>query len=170
MAREYSISRIAAQCHSCGQELAPGSEFVATVREGAQELEREDFCTSCWEARPKEAGNAPELLAEWRSHVPQKQEKKKLLVDDDLLVQFFKRLGDSQEPSRQCFRFVLALVLMRKKVLIYDRLEKLDDGRDAWSMHFRQGAEPATVIDPHMDADAIARVSQQLGEVMEGEL
>jgi hypothetical protein len=170
MAREYSISRLASQCRSCGQELAPGSEFVATVREGAQELEREDFCPPCWEARPREPGSGAEVLAEWRSRVPRKQEKKKLFVDDDLLVQFFKRLADSQEPSRLCFRFVLALVLMRKKVLVYDRLAKLEDGRDAWAMHFRQGQEPATVIDPHLDAEAIARVSQQLGEVLEGEL
>jgi hypothetical protein len=170
MAREYSISKTAAQCRSCGQELAPGSEFVAAVREGAQELEREDFCPTCWEARSRQPNQAPGVLAEWRSRVPQRQEKKKLFVDDELLVRFFNRLADSQEPSRQCFRFVLALVLMRKKVLIYDRLAKLDDGRDAWAMHFRQGQEPATVIDPHMDAEAIARVSQHLGEVLEGEL
>jgi hypothetical protein len=168
MAREYQISKVTGQCRSCQKELAPGSEFVATVREGPQELERQDFCPPCWEARPREEG-AP-VLAEWRSHVPQKQEKKKLLVDDEILVQFFRRLGDSAETSRQGFRFVLALVLMRKRILVYDRLQKLPDGRDAWSMHFRQGQEAATVIDPHLDEESIARVSLQLGEVLEGEL
>jgi hypothetical protein len=131
---------------------------------------REDFCPPCWEARPRDGEAGGAVLAEWRARVPRKQEKKKLFVDDDLLVQFFKRLESSQEPSGQCFRFVLALVLMRKKMLIYDRLAKLPDGRDAWAMHFRQGQEAATVIDPHMDAEAIARVSQHLGEVLEGEL
>jgi len=168
MAREYQISRLAGLCRTCGKELAAGTEFVAAVREGPQELAREDYCLPCWEARQKDADGR--VLAQWRSRVPQKQEKKKLFVDDELLIQFFKRLEDSQEAPRQCFRFVLALVLMRKKILAYDRLQKLEDGRDAWSMHFRHTQEPAVVIDPHMDEESIARASQQLGEVLEGEL
>jgi hypothetical protein len=168
MAREYQISKLAGRCSSCNQELAVGSEFVATVHETPQELARQDLCLPCWQARPADAGSS--VIAEWRSRVPAKQEKKKLFVDDDVLVQFFKRLADSPEPERVCFRFVLGLVLMRKKVLIYDRLQKLEDGREAWNLHFRQGQEPAVVIDPKMAEESIARVSQQLGEVLEGEL
>ena len=168
MAREYQISKLTGRCGACGKELAPGSEFVAAVRERTAELQREDFCPACWEGRQPDQG--PGVLAEWRARVPQKQEKKKLFVNDEILIQFFRRLADSPDPGRVCFRFVLALVLMRKKVLVYDRLRKMEDGRDAWTMHFRHSQEPATVIDPHMDAEAIAKASQQLGEILEGEL
>lgn len=168
MAREYQISKLTGRCRSCNQELPVGGEFVATVHETPQELLREDWCLPCWQARP--AGGNGDVIAEWRARVPARQEKKKLFVDDEVLVQFFQRLADSQEPERVCFRFVLALVLMRKKILIYDRLVKLPDGRDAWNLHFRRGQEPVVVLDPKMDADSIAQVSRQLGEVLEGEL
>ena len=169
MAREYQISKLTGRCVACGKELAPGGEFVAAVREGPAELQRQDFCPPCWEGRAPDQG--PQVLAEWRARVPQKQEKKpKLFVNDDILIQFFHRLADSPDAGRVCFRFVLALVLMRKKVLVYDRLQKQEDGRDAWTMHFRRDQAPVTVIDPHMDAEAIAKASQQLGEVLEGEL
>jgi hypothetical protein len=168
MAKEYQIAKWTGRCSTCGKELSAGCEFVAAVREGGQDLSREDHCPSCWESRPKDAAGA--VLAEWHSRVPRKEEKRKLFVDDEVLIQFFRRLQSEAEPARQSFRFVLGLVLMRKKLLVYDRLEKLPDGRDAWQMHFRRGGEAASVIDPHMDADAIARASQQLGEVLEGEL
>ena len=170
MAREYQISKLTGRCSSCGKELAQGDEFVAAVLPGTgdQEFARQDHCPACWESRPKDGG--PPVLAEWRSRVPQKEEKKKLFVDDEVLIQFFRRLESEDDPARRCFRFVLALVLMRKKLLVYDRLEKLEGGRDAWQMHFRRGGTAATVIDPHLDAEGIARASQQLGEVLEGEL
>lgn len=170
MAREYQISRLTGRCSSCGKELTPGTDFVASILPGTgeEEFSRQDHCPPCWESRAKDAG--PAVLAEWRSRVPQKEEKKKLFVDDEVLIQFFNRLQSEDDPGRRSFRFVLALVLMRKKLLVYDRLEKLADGRDAWRMHFRRGGAAATVIDPHMDAEAISRVSQQLGEVLEGEI
>lgn len=170
MAREYQISRLTGRCSACGKELAPGSDFVASILPAAagEEFHRQDHCPPCWESRAKESGGAS--LAEWRSRVPQKEEKKKLFVDDEVLIQFFSRLGSEDDAARRCFRFVLALVLMRKKLLVYDRLERLEGGRDAWRMHFRRGGEPATVIDPHMDAEGISRASLQLGEVLEGEL
>jgi hypothetical protein len=167
MAREYQISRQTGRCCDCGREIEPGGEFVAAVREVASELQRQDHCPACWDSRAKDGGAA---LAEWRGRAPAKEEKKKLFVDDEVLAQFFRRLDGETNPERQSFRFVLALVLMRKKILIYDRLEKLPDGRDAWRMHFRRGQEQAGVIDPRLDAEGIAQVSRQLGEILETEL
>ena len=169
MAREYQISKLTGRCAACGKELATGEEFVAAVREGPAELLREDFCPPCWDAKPRDQG--PQVLAEWRARVPEKEEKKrKLFVNDDILIQFFHRLENSPDAGRVCFRFVLALVLMRKKLLVYDRLDKREDGGEVWTMHFRRDQAAVSVIDPHMDAEAIAKASQQLGEILEGQL
>lgn len=174
MAREYDITKTAGQCHSCQAPLAPGTDYLATVREDAQGLRREDYCLACAEkgrgAGVEQGPGAEGVLAEWRARVPLKPPKKKLFVDDEVLIQFFRRLADSAEPARVTFRFVLALVLMRKKLLAYDKAGKTPDGRDAWNVHFRGTQEPAVVIDPHMDEAAIAQASQQLTEVLQGEL
>jgi len=169
MAKEYNITKTAGRCVVCEQEIAPGRELMATVREVDEELLREDYCLPCWEKDPKD--DSPELLGLWKTRVPVAKEKKKLLVDDALLVNFFQRLEGVDAPARINFRFVLALVLMRKKLLVYDRGEKRDDGTEIWTMHIRGGNETKyAVVDPHMDEDKIAEVSRQLGEIMEGEL
>ena len=167
MAREYNISKTACLCHSCQKHLEPGSELVATVREAGEELQREDFCLDCWSARPQQADHG--LLGSWHSRVPASTEKKKLLVDDELLVNLFQRLEHTDTAAKANFRFVLALILMRKKLLVYDRTEALE-GQETWVMHLRGDDTPVKVINPHLDDDKTAEVSEQLGQIMEGQL
>ena len=168
MGKEYEIDKTAGRCVVCGELVAPGEELVATVDEVDEELRRADYCLACWEAEAKD--DSPDLLGVWRTRVPKPKEKTRLLIDDELLVNFFQRLEGVDAPARVNFRFVLALVLMRKKLLIYDRGEKRDDGTEIWTMHLRGDATLFFVHDPHMDEEKIAEVSRQLGEIMEGEL
>jgi len=173
MAKEYDISRPSGVCAACGREMMPGEEFSATIRPAEQNDEQEvftrrDFCPACWSAGAE--ARAADALGVWRSRVPQPREKKKLFVDNEVLVSFFQRLEGTDEPPRQQFRFVLALVLMRKKLLVYDRSDRGGDGHDVWTVHIKGQDGAWHVVDPKMDEDKIAEVSRQLGAILEGEL
>ena len=173
MAKDYNISKTAGHCSLCEKQFAPGEEFIATVKDVSQELQRDDYCMSCWQDGQSRQQDAPSLLGVWQSRTPRPQEKKRLFVDDDLLINFFHRLEGAQQAAEQAkvnFRFVLALILMRKKLLVYDRSEKGCDGLDVWTMHFKGCDGTHQVIDPHMDEEKIAQVSQQLGEILECEI
>jgi len=168
MAREYNISKAAGACGTCGRELQPGEEYIARLKEEGEEFHRYDFCPGCWpgDVQPADAGD----IGVWRSRVPQPQEKKKLFVDNELLINFFQRLEGAQEYNKINFRYVLALVLMRKKLLVYDAGEKLPDGSEIWTMHIKGDTTPLKVVDPHMDEQKIAEISGQLGEILQGDL
>jgi hypothetical protein len=169
MAREYDISKSDYLCRSCHKRLDQGTELVATVREVDEELRREDFCPECWAVRSGQDDRG--LVGQWRTRVPPPAEKKKLLVDDELLVELFERLEQADTPVKMDLRFVLALVLMRKKLLIYDRTERLDGGQETWVLH-RRGSEesPLKVVNPRLDEARIAELHDQLGQIMEGQL
>jgi len=167
MAKEYDIGKPAGRCAQCDRQLQAGEAFVATIKETPESLAREDFCTGCWAAWPR--GDS-DVLALWRSRVPTEKEKKRLLVDDEVIVSFFERLEVTDEPAKINFRFILALVLMRRKLLVYDRMRKEPDGRDVWLLHFKGDERTHEVIDPHMDDEKIAEVSQQLNQIMEVDL
>lgn len=174
MAKEYNITRTAGRCAACETEMQPQQEFTAAVREavdedGEEQLLREDYCLGCWESRREQVSADRSVLGIWQSRVPAPKEKKKTFVDDEVLVSFFERLDGAEEPAKVQFRYVLALILMRKKVLIYDGLES-GEGDRPWRMHFRGSGKTCVVVDPHMDEDKIAEVSRQLGDVLEGDL
>jgi hypothetical protein len=168
MAKDYQISRPTGRCGRCGEELKPEQIIVATIREGEDsEFVRVDYCEPCWETMAADAQTDKTIFGVWRSVIPKPQEKKKLLADDAVIINFFHRLAETEDEVKIGFRYVLALILMRKKLLIYDGQGTNDAGQDIWKMHFKGDGETHEVIDPHMDEDRIVDVSQNLGQIME---
>ena len=101
--------------------------------------------------------------------MPLPNQKKKLFVDDEILINFFKRLEDEKEPIKVHFRFVLALILMRKKILKYEDTRR-EAGQEIWKMRFVKETEMHEVVNPELDDPQIEQVSQELSSILHGEL
>jgi hypothetical protein len=160
---DWEIARTTGQCNQCQAELKEGDEYYGVLFEAAEGFERKDFCPGCWEQ------GSPEGFCFWKSRVPIKETKKeKLLVDDDVLINFFERLDQQTDPLRVRFRFVLALLLMRKKLLRYE--QTITDGENEhWQMRLTKTNALHQVFNPKMDDEQIAAVSSQLGVILRGE-
>lgn len=188
----YEIPRTSGVCASTGRTLEPGEAYFAALidvppaeREaGDAGFRRIDVSVEAWEG-----GYRPEhLFSFWKSVVPQPNAKKKLFVDDAVLLNLLRRLADTTDPQRLAFRYVLALILMRKKLLRYDgsttRTASVDgqEVEQAWWLltpkldvtkgHFGKWNEEETleVLDPRLGEAQIEQVTQQLGEILEAEL
>jgi hypothetical protein len=171
----YDVQRPSGTCAFTGEEIPPGDNYIASLveydhEEGGLGLKRVDVSLAQWEK-----GSRPEqLFCYWRTQMPQPQEKKKLLVDDDVLMNLYRRLEDADQDDRLAFRFVLSLILMRKRLLRYDGTEKRDDGQEWWIMSAKKPdadeRELLPVMDPHLDEQRIEQVTEQLSEILEAEL
>jgi hypothetical protein len=91
------------------------------------------------------------------------------LVDDELLVNFFLRLADEREPTRIHFRFVLALILMRKRLLKYEETDR-NDSREVWCMRLVRDKSLHRVENPQLNEEQIERVSRELGVILHGDM
>jgi len=74
----------------------------------------------------------------------------------------------SSDLSKQKFRYVLTLILMRKRLLSYEGMTTTD-GVDIWKMRIRGTDRFYQVIDPKLDEEQVSEVSSSLGEIMEGD-
>jgi hypothetical protein len=164
MAREYNIARSSGACRLCQKELAAGDEYVAALFDDGEGFRREDFCPGCWPAQT--SGRAFSI---WQAKVPPVAEAKRTFVDTEVLVDFFTKLAGAEEPAKVNFRFVLALMLMRKKVLIYDGSAAAEGG-EVWTMRLKADpAAPISVVRPELDERQIAEVTEQLSMILEVE-
>jgi len=182
----YDIERPTGQCAFTGRKLEPHEQYVATLIETDDEsLKRLDVSTEAWDE-----GKRPDaLFSYWKATVPEPEEKKKLFVDDEVLMNLLHRLADAEQAERQAFRFVLMLILMRKKLLRYNGTEsRTEEGpggepieRDWWLLtpkldvkkgHFGKWDEETKleVLDPRLDEDGIREVTDQLSQILEAEL
>ena len=147
---------------------------------------RIDFCEKCWSEGQRPAPPLT-MFSYWRTIVPIPEQKKKLLVDDSVLMDVFTRMEDKKEPQEIRFRFVLALILMRKRLLKYEATDPAPANTDpspgggqspdpspkppeTWRMIPRGSDKPVEVINPHLDAAQITEVSQQLSAILAEEV
>jgi len=161
----YSVSRPGGKCAATGRDIAPGDKFMALVKETPLGLERLDFTLEGWEQADK-----TDTLAYWQAVMPQPdQVKKKPFVDDEILVGLFERLAQTAEENKLHFRFVLGLILMRKRLLVYETTEVVE-GVESWTMKVKGRDDRLKMVNPKLTEDQVKAVSAQLGEIMNEEL
>ena len=111
---EWEINKPLGQCHGTERTIESGEEYVGALVTTEEGLQRQDFCVDYWESKK------PEVFCYWKTKLPEPGQKKQLFVDDQMLMSFFERLEKETEQGKIDFRFVLALILMRKRILKYD--------------------------------------------------
>ena len=165
----YQVGRPTGACAATGAALTPGTPYIATLCERPEDdgLERRDFSIEAWEA-----GTRPEgLFSFWKTVAAQPDDKRKLLVDDEVLSSIFERLADDERPQRIAFRFVLALILMRKRILKYTG--RTGQGKDEkWLMQPKgtePGSSPIQVINPQLADEDVRELTDQLSEILQSE-
>jgi hypothetical protein len=159
----WKIEKGPGRCVKSNVEIREGDPYYAVLFEDGESFRREDYAIDAWQGQPEGA------YCFFKTKMPIKEKKKKLLIDDDMLVEFFKRLGSETQPTKLQFRFVLALILMRKRILKYDETE-CDGDREYWLMRLRKEEKPRRVLNPKLTDDEIEGVSTQLGAILHGDM
>jgi hypothetical protein len=160
---EWVIDKPLGQCCATGRQIQPGEEYYAALVETEQGFARRDFCSEYW------VEHKPSVFCYWKTKLPKPNQKKHLLVDDDMLMAFFERLGVETEQEKLNFRFVLALVLMRRRRLKYDS-SRAEDGKDIWRLRITGTQDYVEVVNPNLDESQVAQLTTQIGEILQVEL
>ena len=119
---DYEIQRCTRTCAATGRDLAPGEEFYSVlVAEGA-ELKRYDYCLEAWDGPPEGA------VGSWKSQMPDPAAKRIHWAPNDVMLHFFEQL--ESQPDKQDMRYVLALLLVRRRVMRLEEPERDEAGHE----------------------------------------
>ena len=160
---DWEINRPLGQCSGSGRKIEAGEDYYGALVECHQGLERRDFCDEYWEQEK------PQVYCFWKTRLAAPDEKKELFISDDMLMAFFERLANETHPEKLSFRFVLALVLMRKRRLKYDST-KMDGNREIWCLRVTGEKDVVDVANPHLTEDQIEQLSSQIGQIFQADL
>jgi hypothetical protein len=160
---EWVIDKPLGQCCATGRRLEPGEEYYATLVQTEQGFARRDFCADYW------VEHKPQVFCHWKTKLPRPDQKKRLFIDDDMLMAFFDRLAAETEQEKIHFRFVLALVLMRRRRLKYDS-SRTEDGKDIWRLRITGTQDFVEMVNPNLDESQVAQLTGQIGQILQVEL
>jgi hypothetical protein len=96
--------------------LAPGETYWSALVGHGAEVERRDFSEAAWEGPP------PGAFSWWKARVPLADTPRQRLAPNDVMLELFERW--ESEPDKVESRYVLALLLVRRRVL---RIEESSD-------------------------------------------
>ena len=158
---EWSINKGARACSTCERRFEEGEEYLSVLFEDAGGFLRKDYCIACWDGG--------ECFSFWRTRVPTREQKRKLLADDSVLMNFFQRLEGQGETQRVNFRYLLALILMRKKLLKFDDIVR-EDGDEYLVLREWRGERQYRVLNPQLSDEQVDVVKEDLTEILDLEL
>lgn len=155
---DYEVQRCTRHCAATGRELRDGETFYSALVSRGANLERVDYSAEGWSGPPEQA------IGWWKSQVPSKDQKKAQMAPSDVLLDCFLQLAD--EPDKQDMRYVLALLLVRRRILRLEQTEVNEQGietlvllspRDESLHHV-----PSIMPDEAREAEIQAELSQLL--------
>ncbi|MFN0131712.1 MAG: hypothetical protein ACKVW3_04140 [Phycisphaerales bacterium] len=170
----YEVGRAQGVCAASGKAIKVGDEFIAVLAERGEEYVRLDYSRVAWDkgTRPKPPIT---LIGFWRAKMLPPDDRKARLIDDEALMDLFEDLDQAEDERRLAFRYVLALLLIRKKLLKYEGTRRdgaAGPGRVVMvRRHTPSKAPPAEIVevlDPSMSDQMVAEAIEQLSAVIAG--
>lgn len=146
------------RCEATGREFKAGDDYVGVLLNAGGGLVRRDYAPEVWSGPPAGA------IGYWTGRVPASDAPRRAAVDEAVLLDCFRRLDGAVEPTRVNVRYVLALLLMRRKALRIEESHR-DAVGEVLTFIDRAGARHE-VRDPQLGAAEMATAQAEVFEVL----
>ena len=112
---EYDIQRCTRRCHATGRELAPGEDVYSMLVETDGNITRQDYSAEAWQEPPEDA------LGWWKGTITDSS-KRVHWAPHEVMLHYFEQLEGN--PAKEDVRYVLALLLVRRRIVRVESTEK----------------------------------------------
>jgi hypothetical protein len=156
---DYDVQRCTRRCAATDRELKDGETcFSVLVAEGAVVVRR-DYSAQAWNGPPGDC------LGWWKSTVIDPHAGRMTWAPSDVMLSYFERL--ITDPTAADARYVLALLLVRRRVLRVEAHEKDAEGRDVLVLHCSRNESDYRVAEVMPTPQRVAAIQQQLAELLQ---
>lgn len=156
---DYQIQPNSRRCVVTGRELQPGERYFSALVDEDHKLVRKDFSVQAWQGPPAGA------FSFWTGHVQAASDRLKPRFDDDLLEDCFQRLEGQTEPARINFRYVVALLLMRRRRFRFEN-SVVEAGVEKMILRCQRTGARHEVVNPRLSDEQMTEVQEEVFGVL----
>lgn len=164
MAEAWRIARRSRTCARTGAAIEADQVFYSALLENGDEFAREDYTAEAWPEVDK-----GRFFSYWKNKPVAEAGNGKAKVDYERLLSFFDSLDGAVEPGRRLFRYVLALMLVRRRILRLDGTARTEEG-DRLILWDRRITGALDVEAPEATPEQVAATQDKLNELFDYEL
>ena len=152
---DEQVRPIGKTCEASGKELLPGSVCHSVLLLRGGKIVRLDFSEEEWTGPPSDS------IGSWQTTVPETTETKRQPLDTEALFRCFEQMTEDANPAQEKLRYILALLLVRKRRL------KIDGSRRDGEIEFlefigSQGEGPFDVPEQVLSEDEMKQLQNEL--------
>lgn len=159
MQTDFQIQASSRRCCVTGRELNSGEKFYSVLIEQSGKLVRQDYSVEAWKGPPEGA------FSFWLARVNPPESKRRPPIDDEMLLDCFARLEGQTDLGKVRFRYIVALLLMRRKRLKFDEARQ-EAGQEILELRCPRSADTYQVINPLLTDQELASVQDEVFQAL----
>jgi hypothetical protein len=161
MANDWEIKRRAECCAETGREFEEGEWYYTLLFLEADGFSRKDLCEQAWKDRNDNIQPFSFWRAKFESPPPPEEVTLKKETAEDLLRHYMAKNNAEHGNAR----YILALMLERKRVLKQIEVKETHEGRTLIYEHSKTG-EVFLVPEPRLRLDQIESVQNEVAAIL----
>jgi len=158
---EWDIQSRADACTGCQRPFADKEAYHTLLSLGGAGYARRDLCGACFAGVTRD-GVISYWQGEYKTPPPPPPEP----IQKETAETLLRKLVDSTDPSHAAARYILAVMLERKRILKHrDTVHEASGGELLVYEHARTG-ESFTIPDPELRLDQLAHVQEEVAALL----
>ncbi len=156
---DYQIQPSTRRCCVSGRELTPGERCYSVLLDEGGKLLRRDYAPESWQGPP------PGAFSFWAGRVPPAHGSRRPRFDDELLLDCFLRLAEDRDPMRLKLRYVMGLLLWRRRRLQCEGARQ-EEGQEIMILRCTRSGARHRMVNPGLNEEELAAVQEDVFQAL----
>lgn len=156
---DFELQRCTRKCHATQRELRAGETIVSAIVRSGADVVRQDYSLEGWTGPPENC------LGHWKSVVTEAVTKRVQWAPNDMMISYLEQL--EQDPSREDVRYLLALLLVRRRIARVERSEKDESGTEFVMLYCPRNEVEYRVKVAFPSGQRVIAIQQELGQLLQ---
>lgn len=161
MTTDWDIQSRASACTTCREPFTDKQTYHTLLGMTAAGYQRRDLCTECYLKVMREG-----VLSYWQGEYKMPPPPPPEPIEKNDAESLLRKLVESTDPNHAAARYILAVMLERKRVLKHRDTTHEADGKELLVYEHAQTGESFTIPDPKLRLDQLVEIQQQVADLL----
>ena len=164
---DWNIQSRAHACQSCNKPFADKEAFHTLLFDQKHGYERLDVCEACWNSQYSQgATDRKGFISHWQSIYTVPPAAAPDAIAKDTAETLLRKLVERNEPEHAAARYILAVMLERKRLLKV-KAQLKEDGRRIFIYEYPKTGDLFNIADPDLQLDQLEAVQRDVAYLLE---
>lgn len=158
---EWDIQSRSDVCSTCQRPFADKEVYHTLLRMDTSGYQRRDLCGACYANAPRDG-----VLSYWQGEYKLPAPPPPEPIQKETAETLLRKLVESTDPTHAAARYILAVMLERKRILKHRDTMREQTGNEVLVYEHARTGESFAIPDPRLRLDQLAQVQQEITAVL----